>query len=94
MNEFRLYVVGRNQESEKSVRGFTNFLEEKLKGQYSLEILDMLDNPPQALEDNIIVTPTVLRISPPPQRKVIGDIRAVEAIYAILLNGIHEKTNN
>ncbi|MEQ9619611.1 MAG: circadian clock KaiB family protein [Deltaproteobacteria bacterium] len=86
MNEFRLYIVGKNKENEKAVRDIKNFLEKKLKGQYSLEVLDMLENPPQALEDNIIITPTILRISPPPSTRVVGDMKAKEVIFKLLLD--------
>lgn len=88
MNIFRIYIAGRNHTSDKAVRDFREFLERKLKDRYSLEVLDMLESPPQALEDNIIVTPTVLRVSPPPQKKVIGDIRAIDVIFDILLEEV------
>lgn len=86
MNEFRLYIVGRDKENEKAVRDIEGFLEEKLNDQFSLEVLDILDSPPQAIEDDIIITPTILRISPPPKRKVVGNIKAKEIIFQLLMD--------
>jgi circadian clock protein KaiB len=39
-----------------------------------LEIVDLMDEPLRALADEIVVTPTLLRLHPLPVRRVIGSL--------------------
>lgn len=72
--ELRLYVAG---QTPKSIRAFTNLkviCEERLKGRYRIEVIDLLKHPQLARGDQIIATPTVVRSLPTPIRQVIGDM--------------------
>ncbi|MFC1886871.1 circadian clock KaiB family protein, partial [Thermodesulfobacteriota bacterium] len=42
--------------------------------EYSLEVIDVLDRPDLAGQDRIIATPTLVKVSPDPVRKIIGDL--------------------
>ena len=48
--------------------------EEELKGEYELEIIDVLEQPEAAETDRILATPTLIKQLPPPLRRVIGDL--------------------
>ena len=82
MYEFRFYVVGNSPGSKKAIIDLEAFLEDEFKGFYSLEIVDILKNPQLADEDNIFATPTLLKLTPPPSRKVLGDINNREKVLA------------
>ena len=41
---------------------------------HDLEIVDILREPGRAMTDGIIVSPTLLKLSPPPIARVIGDL--------------------
>ena len=51
---------------------------------HELEIVDLLKHPLQALEDGIIVTPTLLRLSPLPVQRVIGNLSDTNQVLLAL----------
>ncbi|GAB1544921.1 circadian clock KaiB family protein [Scytonema sp. NUACC21] len=76
----RLYVAG---QSPKSITAFANLkkiCEEYLKDQYQIEIVDLLENPQLASQDQIVALPTLVRKLPPPIKKIIGDLSNKEKI--------------
>jgi circadian clock protein KaiB len=48
--------------------------EEHLAGRYTIEIVDLLEDPRRAADDQILAVPTVVRRFPAPIRKVVGDL--------------------
>ena len=48
--------------------------ETRLPGGYQLEVIDVSEHPELADEDQIVVIPTVVRLAPIPQRRVMGDL--------------------
>jgi len=78
MWHLRLYVAG---QSPKSLRAFANLerlCEQHLAGHYEIEIVDLIENPSQARDDDILAIPTLVRRLPAPLRKVIGDLSDTE----------------
>jgi circadian clock protein KaiB len=51
-----------------------------LRGQYTIEIVDLLENPKLAKGDQIIAVPTLVRQLPPPVKKIIGDLADKERV--------------
>ena len=45
-----------------------------MAGQYDIEVVDLLENPRLAKDDQIIAIPTLVRKLPEPLRKIIGDL--------------------
>jgi circadian clock protein KaiB len=43
-------------------------------GRYHIEIIDLVQHPQRAREDEIIAVPTLVRQLPRPLRKIIGDL--------------------
>ncbi len=39
-----------------------------------LEIIDILREPQRGLGDKIMVTPTLIKVAPPPVRRIFGDL--------------------
>jgi len=76
----RLYVAG---QSPKSVIAFANLreiCETNLEGKYSIEVVDLLQNPQVGREDQIFAIPTLVRKLPPPLIKIIGDLSNQERV--------------
>ena len=70
----RLYVAG---QSPKSLYAFTNLkrlCDAHLAGHYEIEIIDLVQRPSLARSDDIVAIPTLVRVRPPPLRKIIGDL--------------------
>ena len=48
--------------------------EHDLGGDCSLEIIDVLEQPARAEEAKVLATPTLIKLLPPPLRRIIGDL--------------------
>ena len=80
MKKIRLYVIGKTPGSVKAIEDLKTILEDEFKDQYSLEVLDIFENPGLAEEDKILATPTVIKLLPLPIRKIVGDLSDREKV--------------
>ena len=78
--ELRLYVAGQTSNSVRAFANLKKICEEHLKGEYNIEIIDLLENPTLAKGDQILALPTLVRKLPPPMRKIIGDLSKTERV--------------
>ena len=76
----RLYVAGQTPKSLVAFDNLKKICEEHLKGQYTIEVVDLLENPKLAKGDQIFAIPTLVRKLPPPIRKIIGDLSNTERV--------------
>jgi circadian clock protein KaiB len=72
--ELRLYVTGATLLSTRAIENIERLIREELDGAYSCEVIDVLERPDLAAEDGIFATPALVRRSPLPVRKLIGDL--------------------
>jgi circadian clock protein KaiB len=78
--DLRLYVAGR---TPKAVRAFANLrqiCEEHLAGRYTIEVIDLFENPQLGRGDQILALPTLVRRLPTPIKKIIGDLSNTERV--------------
>jgi len=78
----KLYITGQTVNSEKAITNLKAVLDTQPKGLCSLEVVDVLKRPQLAEEDKILATPTVMKVSPPPARKIIGDLSDKEKVLS------------
>ncbi len=78
--ELRLYIAGNTPKSLTALRNLKKYCEEHLKGQYKIEVVDLLANPKLAEGDQIFAVPTLVRKVPVPIRKIIGDLSNEEKV--------------
>lgn len=76
----RIYVAGETEKSRRAIQKLRDICEEHLKGQYEIEVIDLMKNPQLAAGDQIFAIPTVVRKLPPPVKKLIGDLSASEKV--------------
>lgn len=76
----KLYVTGKTPRAEKAIANLRRICEEDLRGQYELQIIDVLENPQLAEDAKILATPTLIKRLPPPLRRVIGDLSDKEKV--------------
>ena len=76
--ELRLYVAGQTPKSLAAMNNLRRVLDEHLQTAYKVEIIDLLENPRLAKEDQIVAIPTLVRKLPNPIRKIIGDLSDAE----------------
>ena len=70
----KLYVAGMTPKSSAAIRSVTELCEEHLKGRYTLEVIDIYQQPTLAKGEQIIAAPTLLKKLPTPLRRLIGDM--------------------
>jgi circadian clock protein KaiB len=78
--QLRLYIAGQTQKSVAAIANLKKTCEAHLKGQYSIELIDLLANPQLAESDQIFAIPTLVRRVPEPIRKIIGDLSDQEKV--------------
>ena len=78
--ELRLYVAGKTEKSVTALTNLRRYCEEHLKGQYKIEVIDLLEKPQLAEGDQILAIPTLVRKVPEPIRKIIGDLSNEEKV--------------
>ncbi|MCF8107190.1 MAG: circadian clock KaiB family protein [Desulfohalobiaceae bacterium] len=78
--ELRLYVAGQTAKSREAIVNLRQFCEEHLRGRYSIEVIDLLENPQLARDHQIVALPTLVRKLPTPIRKIIGTLADEERV--------------
>jgi circadian clock protein KaiB len=78
--ELRLYIAGKTAKSVTALKNLKKYCEEHLKGQYKIEVIDLLVQPQLAEGDQIFAIPTLVRKVPEPIRKIIGDLSNEEKV--------------
>lgn len=80
----RLYVAGSAPNSLQAIANIKAICEEHFARTHKLEIVDMFEQPDRASSDGIIVTPTLLKVSPPPAQRLIGNLSDTNQVLLTL----------
>jgi circadian clock protein KaiB len=70
----RLYITGQTSLSSASVRNLLRVCQDHLASQYEVQVIDICQQPELAREAQIIATPTLVKTSPAPMRKLVGNL--------------------
>ena len=70
----KLYVTGTSPRSTQAIANIHHLCEECLAGRYDLEIIDIYQQPAEAVRQQIIAAPTLVKSEPKPPRRIIGDL--------------------
>ncbi len=76
--QLRLYVAGQTPKSVAAFANLKRICEEHLAGEFEIEVIDLIENPRLARDDQIVAIPTLVRKLPEPIRKIIGDLSDTE----------------
>jgi circadian clock protein KaiB len=71
---FRLYVVNEGPGSARAIANLSALCKKHLPDNHQIEIVDLLQDPRRVLSDKIVATPTLIKVSPAPVQKIIGDL--------------------
>jgi circadian clock protein KaiB len=80
----RLYVAGDAPNSVAARSNLRRVLASCAPDSVSLEVIDCLKEPMRALQDGVLVTPTLLRLEPPPKQTIIGTLSETDRVVAAL----------
>jgi circadian clock protein KaiB len=78
--QLRLYVAGQTPKSLTAYANLVQICENHLKSRYSIEVVDLLEQPQLSKGDQILALPTLVRKLPQPVRKIIGDLSDTERV--------------
>jgi len=76
----RLYVTGTTAGSTRAIQQVRRVCDEHLAGRYDLEVIDIYQLPALAKSDQIIATPTLVKVLPAPLRRLIGDLSNLDSV--------------
>ena len=76
----QLFITGILPNSSQAIININSICERYLKGKYELEIIDIYQQPALALKEQIIAIPVLVKKSPLPEERIIGDLSNTEVI--------------
>lgn len=79
---FWLYVTGMTPKSTQAIGNVHKLCEKYLAGTYELKVIDIYQQPQLAKGEQIIATPTLIKKSPLPLRRLIGDMSDTKRFLA------------
>jgi len=87
-----LYVAGDSLRSRQARANLGRACELLLPGQHEIHVIDVQADPERAEAASVVATPLVIRTSPGPALRVVGDFadvdRVVAALHSRLVRGV------
>lgn len=82
MNQYvlKLYITGNSLKSQRAIANLFRICREELDNRYTVEIIDVLEEPQVAETEKIVVTPTLIKQLPPPLQRIIGDMSNTQKV--------------
>ncbi len=81
---FKLYVTGDTPRSERAILNLRRLCQDRLGDGYTLEVIDVLEQPDVAEHERVLATPLLVKVTPPPVRRVTGDLGDEGRLLALL----------
>ncbi|MGA3141192.1 MAG: circadian clock KaiB family protein [Xanthobacteraceae bacterium] len=82
--KFRLYVAGDAQNSAQAVANLKALCRAHLADRHEIEIVDVYREPTRALDDGIMMTPTLIKLAPTPVSRIIGTLAQLQPVLLAL----------
>jgi len=71
---FRLYLAAGAPNAVRALANLYALCRKHFPESHRIEVVDVLKDPLRALIDSVVVTPTLLKLSPAPALQIIGDL--------------------
>jgi circadian clock protein KaiB len=72
---FKLYIIKRSHTSSDTILKLKSYLDSNFNAKYQLEVIDILSFPEKAVKDNVMASPTLIKETPSPAKRIIGRIQ-------------------
>jgi circadian clock protein KaiB len=76
----RLFVSGLTPRSKRAIDNLHRICDRYLAGRHRIEVIDLRESPGFAEDEQIVATPTLLKVRPLPAQRVIGDLSQVDRV--------------
>jgi circadian clock protein KaiB len=80
----RLYVAGPGPRTEAALQSVRSACARPHPVRYEVEIVDLSEQPDAAEHAGVVVTPTLVRVQPGPERRWIGDFAVADDVALAL----------
>jgi circadian clock protein KaiB len=81
---FHIYIAGTTQNNRQFLQLYQAVCEQTLpEGSFTVTTIDILKAPELAEKAKIMATPTISRVSPAPEKRIIGKLTEVQALQAL-----------
>ena len=80
----RLYIAGRAPNSMRALANIKAICDAHFALRHEIEVVDLLEEPLRGLADGIVVTPTLVKLSPLPAQKLIGNLSDTSQVLIAL----------
>jgi len=88
---FRVYLAGGAPNSVRALANLYALCHKHFPNSHRIEVIDVLKEPLRALAESILVTPTVIKVSPAPEQQIIGNLSEEEEVLRAL--GLPQREN-
>lgn len=88
---FRAYLAGGAPNSVRALANLYAICRKHFPESHHIEVIDVFKEPLRALDASILVTPTVVKVSPAPELQIIGNLSEEEEVLRAL--GLPQKGN-
>jgi circadian clock protein KaiB len=75
-----LFITGASPNSSRAITNLKDICETHLKDKYELEIIDVYQQPIMAANEQVIALPMLIKRSPGPTRRLIGDMSDIDKV--------------
>lgn len=80
----RLFIAGSTPRAKAAVMRVKSFCEKHLKDHYELDVIDIYQQPFFARDEQVIAAPTLIKKSPEPSRRLVGDFSKTDRVKSVL----------
>ncbi len=81
---FRLYIAGATPNSAQALANLTALCRTHLPGRHEIDIVDIFEDPKRALREDVLLTPTLVKLSPLPVQKFVGTLSQTRLVLQAL----------
>jgi circadian clock protein KaiB len=84
MFKFRLYVAADSLNSTQAASNLNALCKAHLAGHHEIEVVDVFKEPARAVAEGIRMTPTLLKLTPAPARRIVGTLMDLDRVLHTL----------
>ncbi|MCW1921717.1 circadian clock KaiB family protein [Luteolibacter arcticus] len=82
--KLRLHVAGNAPNSARAIANLHALCQKHLPERHEIEIVDVLREPGRALADHVLMTPLLVKLSPAPVCKIVGNLSETPPVLEAL----------
>jgi circadian clock protein KaiB len=82
--EFRLYIADDTLNSRQAIANLRAICNRHLPDRHEIELVDVFKQPDRAMEDRIFMTPTLVKLAPGPNERIVGTLSQTDLVLQVL----------